>query len=154
MMDAVKRGPDDADGSSLNPQHLELTPLAQPGPMTEMERFIFECFGYLLIPDVLTEAECDELLAAAQREHGNKPAEKFLSIGRSFEREASIERLIDHPAVLPKVRALYGDKFILQSTWCTVLPAHGKPWSWWHCLPSRCRLTRIIRSRPSTGRRK
>ena len=105
MMDAVKRDPAEAAAASLNPQQLELTPLAQPGPMTEMERFMFECFGYLLIPDVLSEAECDETLAAAKRLHGNQPAEKFKQIGRGFETEPAIERLIDHPAVLPKVRA-------------------------------------------------
>ncbi len=130
MMDAVKRGPEDSNGASLNPQHLELTPMAQPGPMTEMERFMFECFGYLLIPDVLSAAECDETLEAAKRLHGNQPAEKFKQIGRGFETEPAIERLIDHPAVLPKVRALYGERFLLQAAWCTVMPAHGERSSW------------------------
>jgi ectoine hydroxylase len=130
MMDAVKHGPEDVNGSAMNPQHLELTPLAQPGPMTEMERFMFECFGYLLIPDVLSEAECDETLEAAKRLHGNQPSEKFKQLGRGFETEPAIERLMDHPAVLPKVRALYGDRFVLQAAWCTVMPAHGARSSW------------------------
>ncbi len=130
MMEAVQRGPEDVNGSSLNPQHLELTPLAQPGPLTEMERFMFECFGYLLIPEVLSAAECDEVLEASKRLHGNKPATKFDQVGRGFETEPAIERLIDHPAVLPKVRALYGDKFTLQSAWCTVMPAHGGQGTW------------------------
>jgi ectoine hydroxylase-related dioxygenase (phytanoyl-CoA dioxygenase family) len=125
MMEAVQSGPDD---SAAPP--VEQTPLAQPGPMTELERFMFECYGYLLIPDVLSEAECDEVLAACQRLFGNKPVEKFDTIGRGFETEPAIERLMDHPAVLPKVRALFGDKFILQSAWCTVMPAHGQQGTW------------------------
>ena len=30
-----------------------MIPLAQPGPMTEDERFMFDCYGYLIIEDVL-----------------------------------------------------------------------------------------------------
>ena len=130
MMEAVKTGPDDLAGAAMNPQHLELLPLAQPGPLTEMERFMWECWGYLLINDVLTEAECDEALEASKRIHGNQPAPKFRSIGRAFETEPALERLIDHPAVFPKVRALYNDRFVLQSTWCTVQPAYGKQGTW------------------------
>ena len=109
----------------------QLSPLAQPGQMTEMERFIFECWGYLIIPDVLTEAETDEALEAAKRVHGSKPAERFKQIGRGFETEPALENLIDHPAVLPKVRALLGDKFVLQAAFCTVMPA-GTTHSGWH----------------------
>src|SRR5947208_7305716 len=38
---------------------------------------------------------------------------------------------MDHPSVLPKVRALYGDYFILQSSWATVVPA-GFTGGGWH----------------------
>ena len=38
---------------------------------------------------------------------------------------------MDHPAVLPKVRALYGDRFVLQAAWCTVMPAATEH-SCWH----------------------
>ncbi len=130
MMDAVKTAADEAAGAAMNPQHLELTPLAQPGPLTEMEKFMFECWGYLLIPNVLSDAECDETLEAAKRVHGNQPAEKFKQIGAGFETEAAIERLIDHPAVLPKVRGIYGDRFVLSAAWCTVMPANSEHSSW------------------------
>jgi len=50
---------------------LELTPLSQPGEMTAMDRFIFESWGYLIIPDVLSEAECDEALEACKRVASN-----------------------------------------------------------------------------------
>ena len=110
--------------------HPELMPLSQPGAMTEMDRFVFECFGYLIIPDVLSEAECDEALEAARRVHGSRPAERFRQIGKGFENEPVLERLIDHPAVLPKVRALLGDRFVLQAAWCTVLPANASSVGW------------------------
>ena len=42
-----------------------------------------------------------------------------------------MEPLIDHPSVLPKVRTLLGDYFILQSSWCTMSPA-GFPGGGWH----------------------
>jgi len=129
MMDDT-RGNGNSSSTGLAGPITELTPLAQPGPMTEMERFIFECWGYLIIPNVLSEAECDEALAAAKRVHGNKPAEKFKQIGRGFEKEPALERLMDHPAVLPKVRALYGDRFVLQAAWCTVMPAASEHSSW------------------------
>jgi len=128
MDDTPKTAP---NGAAADAQpHLDLMPLALPGPMTEMERFIFECFGYLIIPDVLSAAECDEALEAAKRLHGNKPAEKFRQVGKGFETEPAIERLMDHPAVLPKVRALYGDRFVLQAAWCTVMPANSTHTSW------------------------
>jgi ectoine hydroxylase len=124
------RSNDDGHAANAEAQHLELTPLAAPGPMTEMERFVFECWGYLIIPEVLSAAECDEALEAARRVHGSRPAEKFRQLGRGFENEPALERLMDHPAVLPKVRALYGDRFVLQAAWCTVMPANSDHSSW------------------------
>lgn len=110
--------------------HPELMPVSRPGAMSEMDRFVFECFGYLIIPDVLTEEQCDEALEAAKRVHGSRPAERFRQIGKGFEHEPVLEELIDHPAVLPKVRALLGDRFVLQAAWCTVLPANGSSVGW------------------------
>src|SRR5215813_127286 len=111
---------------------MELTalPISQHGEMTEMDHFIFECFGYILINDVLSEQECDEVLAAATRLHTGHSKEKLLQIGKGFEHEPAIERLVDHPAVLPKVRALYGDNFVLQAAWCTVQPAGSQSVGW------------------------
>ena len=108
----------------------ELYPVAQPGAMTETERFVFECFGYILIEDVISEAECDEVLEAAKRLHHDQPKERLLQIGKGFETEPAIANLIDHPAVLPKVRALYGDRFVLQAAWCTVQPAGSQSVGW------------------------
>ena len=36
--------------------------------------------------------------------------------------EPAFEALIDHPSVIEKVRALFGDTFILHSSWNTMVP--------------------------------
>ena len=106
-----------------------MIPLAQPGPMTEDERFMFECYGYLIIEDVMTPDEIDEALAASKRIHTDT-TEVFSPLGNSYEREPALARLIEHPAVIPKVRGLYGDKFVMQSGWCARLVANGSIVGW------------------------
>ncbi len=109
---------------------LTAIPISKPGVMTDMDRFIFECFGYIVIEDVLSADECEETLEAAIRLHAGRPKERLLQLGKGFEHEPTIERLIDHPAVLPKVRALLGDRFVLQAAWCTVQPAGSQSVGW------------------------
>ncbi|MFD1675917.1 phytanoyl-CoA dioxygenase family protein [Alicyclobacillus fodiniaquatilis] len=107
-----------------------LDPVVEPGELTELDRFIFESWGYFIIPDVLNQDEIRSVLEASQRLHsGHKGV--FQQVGNGFEREPSIERLLDHPAVLPKVRGLYqSDNVIVQAAWCTLQPAHGKTGGW------------------------
>lgn len=109
---------------------LQTLPIVKPGPMTEMDRFIFDCYGYFIIEDVLTPDEVQETLEAAKRIHEGKIIGKLNQIGRGFEKEAALEKLIDHPAFLPKVRDLYNDRFVLQAAWCTVQPAHSQSVGW------------------------
>jgi hypothetical protein len=99
-----------------------MIPIGEPGPLTERERFMFDTAGYLVIPDVLTPEEVAACLKAARRAHAPYPQDEWRQLGAVYEQEPAVERLIDHPAVLPKVRALLGDYFILQSSWCTVVP--------------------------------
>ncbi len=106
-----------------------MLPIAQPGPMTDDERFMFESFGYLMIEDVLTDQEIEDTLEASKRIHADT-TEVWRQIGKGFETESAIENLIDHPAVLPKVRALYSDQFVLQSAWCTVQKANSGSIGW------------------------
>ena len=103
-----------------------MIPIGQPGPLTERERFMFESFGYLVIPGALSEQETADCLEASRRAHAPYPRGEWRQLGHLYESEPAIERLIDHPAILPKVRALLGDYFILQSSWCTVQPARTK----------------------------
>lgn len=109
---------------------LTTLPLAQTGAMSEVERFMFECFGYIVIEDVLSPAEVEAALAASKRLHEGKITGKLHQIGRGFEHEPALEHLIDHPAVLPKVRALLGERFVLQAAWCTVQPAGSQSVCW------------------------
>src|SRR5438876_7085648 len=83
-----------------------MIPLGKPGPMTERERFMFDTAGYLVIPDVLTPAEVETCLEAARRAHAPYPQDEWRQLGAVYEQEPAVERLIDHPALLPKVRAL------------------------------------------------
>jgi ectoine hydroxylase-related dioxygenase (phytanoyl-CoA dioxygenase family) len=99
-----------------------MMPIGSPGPMTEAERFMFDVAGYLVIENALTPQEVEECLLAARRAHAPHPRGQWRQLGAVYEQEPAIEQLIDHPSVLSKVRALLGDHFILQSSWCTVSP--------------------------------
>lgn len=107
-----------------------MIPFATPGPMTEQERFLFDVAGYLVIPGALSPEEVQSCLEAARRLHAPHPPEKWRQIGAAYEQEPAMETLIDHPSVLPKVRALLGDYFILQSSWCTRSPAGFTGQNW------------------------
>lgn len=106
------------------------SPVVRPGELTELDRFVFESWGYLIIPNVLSAEEVAECLAASQRLHEAGGTSAWAQIGRGYESEPALERLIDHPAILPKVRGLYGDRFILQAGWNTLQPAHGETGGW------------------------
>ena len=107
-----------------------MIPVAKPGPLTEWERFMFDVAGYLVIPDALTPAEVEAGLEAAKRLHAEYDDNRWRQIGAAYEKEPAIEPLIDHPSVLPKVRALLGDYFILQSSWCTRSPSGFTGQNW------------------------
>jgi ectoine hydroxylase-related dioxygenase (phytanoyl-CoA dioxygenase family) len=103
-----------------------MQPIARPGAMTEIERFMFDTIGSLVIPGALSSAETDACLEASRRAHSAYPPGEWRQLGHLYESEPAIEALLDHPSVLPKIRALLGDYFIVQSTWCTVQPAQGR----------------------------
>src|SRR5260370_1408995 len=100
-----------------------MIPFGRPGRMTELEGFQFDTSGYLVIPGALAPEETKVCLDAARRLHAPHPAGQWRQLGATYEQEPAMEQLMDHPSVLPKVRALLGDYFILQSSWCTVVPA-------------------------------
>jgi hypothetical protein len=50
-----------------------MIPLAAPGAMTARERFMFDTFGYLVIPDALSATEVADVLAASRRSHDQYP---------------------------------------------------------------------------------
>lgn len=106
-----------------------LSPLVQAGSFTEVDEFAFESWGYLVIPDVLSAEAAAECYAASERLHAARDRE-FGQVGRGYETEPCLEALIDHPAVLPKVRGLFGDRFLLQASWNTMQPAHAGVGGW------------------------
>ena len=107
-----------------------MLPIVQPGELTEMDRFVFESYGYFIIEDVLTPKEVEEALAASQRLHEDVHSEGRHQIGAGFENEPALENLIDHPATFPKVRGLLGDRFVLQAAFCTIQPANTETIGW------------------------
>ena len=104
-----------------------MAPIAKSGTLTDEERFMFETAGYLVIPDALSPQEVEACLEASKRAHAPYPLGEWRQLGHLYETEPAIEALLDDPVILPKVRALLGDYFIVQSTWCTKQPGHGKP---------------------------
>jgi len=98
-------------------------PLAAPGPLSDEERYLFEVAGFLVVPGALAPHEVEACLEAARRAHAPYPADEWRQLGALYEREPAVEALIDHPSIFPKVRALLGDYFILQSSWCTLSPS-------------------------------
>ncbi len=105
-----------------------LDPVVKSGDLTDMDRFIFESWGYFIIPEVLSTGEVEACLEASKRLH--EDSHGWAQIGRGYETEPTLEGLIDHPAIMPKIRGLYGDRFILQAGWNTVQPAHGQTGGW------------------------
>jgi ectoine hydroxylase len=106
-----------------------LSPEVKAGEFTALDRFIFESWGYVVIPDVLSADEVARCYEASERLHADREG-GFGQLGRGYETSQDLERLIDHPAVLPKIRALYGDRFILQASWNTMQPAHAGVGRW------------------------
>jgi ectoine hydroxylase len=106
-----------------------LSPEVEAGEFTRVDEFVFESWGYFVIPDVLSADEVAECYEASERLHAMRE-KGFGQLGRGYETEPSLERLIDHPAVLPKIRGLYGDRFVLQSSWNTMQPAHAGMGRW------------------------
>ena len=102
-----------------------MIPLAQPGPMTE--RLNTSCSNVAATSSWKTcsrKRKSYEALAASKRIHANI-SDVFSPLGNAYESEAALDRLIDHLAVIPKVRGLYGDRFVMQSGWYARLVSNG-----------------------------
>jgi hypothetical protein len=58
-----------------------MIPIAAPGAMTERERFMFDTFGYLVIPDALSASEVAGVLEASRRAHSAYPGRRMALTG-------------------------------------------------------------------------
>lgn len=108
-------------------------------------RYLFETTGLLIIPDALSPEETKAIQEASERLHSNlefvqkqhvmqaggddPPASieawqggGLQQLDCAWEVEPAFEALIDHESVIEKVRALFGDAFILHSSWNTMVP--------------------------------
>ena len=75
---------------------------------TEEQKYLFDTRGWLLIPNVLTDAEIAEMrdfCYRLKRDVTSIPAEKRFSYG------GPLERLIDHPAVVGFMNAFVADPY-------------------------------------------
>jgi ectoine hydroxylase-related dioxygenase (phytanoyl-CoA dioxygenase family) len=106
--------------------------------------YLFETTGLLIVPDALSPEETKAVQEASERLHrnlefvqkqqvmqagGDPPASiadwqkgGLQQLDCAWEVEPAFEVLIDHPSVIEKVRALFGDTFILHSSWNTMVP--------------------------------
>ncbi|AYB43135.1 phytanoyl-CoA dioxygenase family protein [Paenibacillus lautus] len=107
-----------------------LNPVVSAGAFTELDKFMFESWGYFVIPNVLSKEEVKECLQASIRLHEAAGTVGWGQVGRGYESEHALENLMDHPSVLPKIRGLLGDRFIMQSGWNTMQPARGRMGGW------------------------
>ena len=64
-----------------------------------------------------------ESLTEGAEPEGKWPETRWRQLDNAFEIEPALEELIDHPPVIDKVRSLFGDTFILHSSWNTLVPS-------------------------------
>ena len=83
--------------------------------MTEEQKFIFDLKGYLLIPEVLTRSEIDELKAQIETIRTN--VEALPPHERQFPGGAS-SMLIDHPVIIDILKEILGE-IRMESSWFT-----------------------------------
>lgn len=89
--------------------------------MNDDERYLFDLMGYLVVDDMLSAAELDELNGLVDRRdpwgayerdgRGNTVGDGNLHVGPLHKWEAPFRRLIDHPKLRPYLLELIGPKF-------------------------------------------
>jgi hypothetical protein len=94
--------------------------------MTPEERFQFDLEGYIVIKDVLTEAELSEMNSQAEiafplgdHDPGNRRDSPVSQWGPLF------QALIDHPAITPYLDELLGPKFRIDHDYCIFMRKGG-----------------------------
>ena len=103
--------------------------------MTSEEKFVFDLQGYIIIKNVLTKEEIEEINQISDRifprdynKNGNNQA------GLELRRTANVskwdpacQRLIDHPKVTPYLKELLGPTFRLDHDYCIFMSRSGEP---------------------------
>ena len=85
--------------------------------MNEEERYLFDLWGYLVVEDVLSEAEIAELNDLIGQQNHTKPNNEDIGSQRfggflDMENDA-FRNLLNHPRIMPYLKEIIGDKFRL-----------------------------------------
>jgi hypothetical protein len=82
--------------------------------MTDLQKYLFDLQGFLVVEDALSESECDEMNRLIDEKHPGVDEETknmhsggFLKWGQPF------VDLLDHEAIMPLLRFILGDGFRL-----------------------------------------
>ena len=87
--------------------------------MTPEEKFTFDLEGYLVLKNVLSGEEVDELNALADEVFGTEYEEGSRRHGSQVSRWGpAAQQLIDHPGIVPYLIELLGPKFRIDHDYC------------------------------------
>ena len=96
--------------------------------MTPEEKFIFDLQGYIVIKNVLSDEEIDNLNAIADREFPEEYDEEtgFKRTSRVSQWDPACVNLFDHPKTLPYLVELVGEKFRADHDYCIFMEKGAK----------------------------
>lgn len=95
--------------------------------MTPEEKFTFDLEGYLVVKNVLSQAEIDALNAIADREFPDPYGETGLKrVSNISQWDRAYQNLFDHPNILPYQVALLGPKFRADHDYCIFMKKGGQ----------------------------
>ena len=87
--------------------------------MTDEEKFLFDLRGYIVVPGVLTAAQCQALIDAADAAWPRRPADGAFRRAEAISRWGDAFRdLMDHPRVLPYLVELIGRRLRIDHDYC------------------------------------
>ena len=108
----------------------------RPSALTDEDRFLFDLRGFLVVKNVLSEDECEELIALADRIWPRQPEDGPFRRhnGISLWHQAFVD-LMDHERVLPYLVELVGSRLRVDHDYCIFMrknanrnALHGGPW--------------------------
>lgn len=109
--------------------------------MTDVQRFLFDLHGFLLIENALSSEEVRAYRDAIYRLAREKVADparwdargepkEIITVHRPIEKDPLFLEIVDHPAVLPILQQLVGEAPILIDNDAELSPHHNQPKPW------------------------
>ncbi len=111
--------------------------------MTAEEKFVFDLQGYLIIENVLTPAEVEELNQISDRvfprdyEDGSSDRKGYRNTDNVSKWDPACQRLIDHPNITPYLEELLGPMFRLDHDYCIFMSPGSQKGGGLHGGPER-----------------